>query len=315
MTPTSTPAPAQQGPPEPQVRGESIYDRVTSLLMAIVIGALLVVGWLALVYATNQAYASRVTAPLEIVDVFGGGGGSPDGTPGSTEKIDVAGAEVAAQASNNEEVAGDFEEPSVQETPSAMLDAVADAGQTLAEVDLGAVMPTGGAVASGRKASKIGTGGPGLGLGPGDGGVPREQRWSIVYNPGQTPDEYAVQLDALKVELAVVSGPNQLTYVSNFSNATPTTRRGSGQGDDRLYFLWQGRGRKASDVALLQKAGIEVGDGVVIQFYPKQVENTLAQLEVRYRGKQPAEIRVTRFSVVPKGGGYGFAVLAQETLH
>ncbi|WP_406699923.1 hypothetical protein V5E97_13855 [Singulisphaera sp. Ch08] len=315
MTPSSTPAPPQEGRPEPQVRGESIYDRVTSLLMAIVIGALLVVGWLGLVYATNQAYASRVTAPLEIVDVFGGGGGSPDGTAGSTEKIDVAGAEVAAQASNNEEVAGDFEEPSVQETPSAMLDAVADAGQSLAEVDLGAVMPTGGAVASGRRASKIGTGGPGLGLGPGDGGVPREQRWSIVYNPGQTPDEYARQLDALKVELAVVSGNNQLTYVSNFSNATPTTRRGSGQGDDRLYFLWQGRGRKASDVALLQKAGIEVGEGVVIQFYPKQVENTLAQLEVRFRGKQPAEIRVTRFSVVPKGDGYGFAVLAQETLH
>ncbi|AGA29350.1 hypothetical protein [Singulisphaera acidiphila] len=315
MTGTSTPAPTQGERPEPQVRGESIYDQVTSLLMAIVIGALLVVGWLALVYATNQAYASRVTAPLEIVDVFGGGGGSPDGTPGSTEKIDVAGAEVAAQASNNEEVAGDFEEPSVQETPAAMLDAVADAGQTLAEVDLGAVMPTGGAVASGRKASKIGTGGPGLGLGPGDGGVPREQRWSIVYNPGQTPDEYARQLDALKVELAVVSGPNQLTYISNFSNETPTKRRGSGQGDDRLYFLWQGRGRKASDVALLQKAGIEVGEGVVIQFYPKQVENTLAQLEVRYRGKQPAEIRVTRFSVVPKGDGYGFAVLAQETLH
>ncbi len=68
-------------------------------------------------------------------------------------------------------------------------------------------------------------------------------------------------------------------------------------------------------MALLQKAGIEVGDGVVIQFYPKQVENTLAQLEVRYRGKQPAEIRVTRFSVVPKGDGYGFTVLAQETLH
>jgi hypothetical protein len=285
------------------------------MLMAIVIGALLVVGWLALVYATNQAYASRVTAPLEIVDVFGGGGGSPDGTPGSTEKIDVAGADVAAQASNNEEAAGDFEEPSVQETPSAMLDAVADAGQSLAEVDLGAVMPTGGAVASGRRASKIGTGGPGLGLGPGDGGVPREQRWSIVYNPGQTPDEYARQLDAFKVELAVVSGPNQLTYVSNFSDAAPTTRRGSGRGDDRLYFLWQGRGRKASDVALLQKAGIEVGDGVVIQFYPKAVETTLAQLEVRYRGRQPAEIRVTRFSVVPKDDGYGFVVLAQETLH
>lgn len=307
--------PASPPAAEPIVRGESLYDRVTSLLMAVVVGACLVVGWLTLVYLTNQAYASRVTAPLEIVDVFGGGGGSPEGTPGSTEKIDVPGAEVAAQASNNEEVAGEFEEPSVQETPAAMLDAAAEAGESLAEVDLGAVMPSGGAVASGRRASKLGTGGPGLGLGPGDGGVPREQRWSIIYNPGDTPEEYARQLDALGVELAVVSGKNQLTYISHFASDQPTRRIGTGQGDDRLYFLWQGRGRKASDVALLQKAGIDVGDGVVIQFYPKQVENTLAQLEVRYRGRQPAEIRVTRFSVVPKGDGYGFVVLAQETLH
>jgi len=300
--------------PEPLVRGESTYDRVSSLLMAFVAGAVLVVGWLALVYATNQAYASRVTAPLEIVEVFGGGGGSPDGTAGSTEKIDVAGADAAAQASNNEEIAGDFEEPSVEETPAAMLDAVAEAGESLAEVDLGAVMPSGGPVASGRRASKLGTGGPGLGFGPGDGGVSREQRWSIIYNPGQTIGEYARQLDGLGVELAVVSGRDQLTYVSRFSQAVPAKRYGSGQGDDRLYFLWQGSGRKASDVALLQKAGINVGEGVVIQFYPKAVENTLAQLEVRYRGRQPGEIRVTRFSVVPQGNGYGFAVLAQETL-
>jgi hypothetical protein len=195
-----------------------------------------------------------------------------------------------------------------------MLDAAAEAGEKLAEVDLGAAAPRGGPVASGRRASKLGTGGPGLGFGPGDGGVPREQRWSIVYNPGQTLEEYARQLDALGVELAVISGPSQLTYVSGFSRATPTKRLGTGQGDERLYFLWQGRGRKASDVSLLQKAGIEVGEGVVIQFYPKQVEAQLAQLEVRYRGKQPAEIRVTRFSVVARGDGYDFEVIAQETL-
>jgi len=301
-------------PDAPKVRGESLYDRVSSMLMAVVVGAVIVVGWLWLVYITNQAYASRVTSPLEIVDVFGGGGGSPDGTPGSTEKIDVPGAEVSAQASNNEEVAGDFEEPSVMETPAAMLDAVAEAGQNAAEVDIGAVMPSGGAVATGKRASKLGTGGPGLGLGPGDGGVPAEQRWSIVYTVGQTPDEYARQLDALGVELAVVSGANQLTYVSHFSQDVPTKRYGSGQGDDRLYFLWQGRGRKASDVALLKKAGIDVGDGVVIQFYPKQVENTLKQLEVRYKGRHPAEIRMTRFNVVAKGDGYGFSVMSQETL-
>ena len=66
-------------------------------------------------------------------------------------------------------------------------------------------------------------------------------------------------------------------------------------------------------MALLKKAGIDVGEGVVLQFYPKQVEAMLAQLEVRYRGRQPAEIRVTRFGVVPRGDGYGFEVLAQET--
>jgi hypothetical protein len=311
--PTVSPAPA--APSEPVVRGESSYDRVTSFLMALVIGAFLVVAWLWVIYSTNQAYAARVTAPLEIVEVFGGGGGSPEGTEGSTEKIDIAAAATEAAASNNEEVASDFEEPSVQQTPAAMLEAVTEAAQNLAEVDLGAVMPTGGTVASGRRASKIGTGGPGLGLGPGDGGVPREQRWSIVYNPGQTAEEYARQLDFLGVELAVVSGKSQLTYVSHFSAATPTKRVGSGQGDDRLYFLWQGRGRKASDVALLNKAGIDVGEGVVIQFYPKAVENALAQLEVRYKGRQPSEIRLTRFSVVPgESDGYDFVVLAQELI-
>ncbi len=308
-------APAAQ-PAElvPVVLGESIYDRVTSFLMAVVLGALLVVGLMGVIYVTNQAYASRVTSPLQIVEVSGGGGGSPDGTPGSTEKIDVAGADAAPLASNNEEEAGDFEEPAVQATPGAMLDAAAEAGSSLAEVDLGAVMPTGGTVASGKRASKLGIGGPGLGFGPGDGGVAREQRWSIIYPPDQTPEEYARQLDALGVELAVVSGPDQLTYLSNLSSPEPTKRFGSGRSDGRLYFLWQGRGRKASDIALIQKAGIPLGEGVVLQFYPRPVEEQLAQLEVRYRGRQPGEIRVTRFGVVPKDDGYGFQVIAQETL-
>jgi hypothetical protein len=300
---------------EAKVLGESLYDRVTSMLMAVVLGALMIVGLLALIYITNQAYASRVTAPLQIVEVSGGGGGSPEGTPGSTEKIDVPGADPAAFASNNEEEVHDFEEPSVQASPGAMLDAVADASSGLAEVDLGPVMPSGGPVASGKRASKLGSGGPGLGFGPGDGGVAREQRWSIIYNEGQTIAEYARQLDALGVELAVVQDQNQLVYVSHFSDPEPTKRFGTGQSDHRLYFLWQGRGRKASDIALLAKAGITVGDKVLLQFYPAGAEQRLADLEVRFRGRQPGEIRVTRFSVVPTGDGYAFKVMAQETLH
>lgn len=298
----------------PKVLGETKFDRVSSFLMAVVLGAILVVGWLALIYITNQAYAARVTAPLQIIDVYGGGGGSPEGTAGSTEKIDIAGADAAAMASNNEEPAGDFEQPSVQQLPGAMLETVVEAGQNLAEVDIGPVMPSGGAVASGKRASKLGSGGPGLGFGPGDGGVAREQRWSVIYDPGQTADEYARQLDALRVQLAVVVDQNQLEYAWNFSSPKPDTRFGVGRSDHRLYFLWQGRGRKAQDIVLLEKAGINVGEGVVLQFYPPEAEARLAELEVRYRGRSPAEIRVTRFRVVPKGGAYDFEVVAQETL-
>jgi hypothetical protein len=308
------PPPAPADELEVKVLGESDYDKVTSLLMAIVMSAIMVVGWLALVYASNQAYASRVTPPLQIIPVFGGGGGSPEGTPGSTEKIDVAGEDAAAMASNNEEPAGDFEEPAVQETPSGMLDSVAEAGQSLAEVDLGAVMPSGGPTASGKRASKLGSGGPGLGFGPGDGGVPDAQRWSIIYKEGQSADDYARQLDALGVQLAVIAGPEQLLYVSNFSSPTPTKRQGSNRSEHRLYFLWQGRGRKVNDIELLKKAEVPVGEGVVFQFYPPEAAARLAQLEVQYRGRQPAEIRVTRFTVVPKGGTYDFEVVAQETL-
>ncbi len=300
---------------EAKVLGESTYDQVSSFLMAVVAGAILVVGWMALVWVCTQAYATRVSAPLQIIEVFGGGGGSPEGTAGSTEKVDVAGADAAPMASNNEEAAGDFEEPAVEQTPGAMLDTAVEAGQSLAEADRGAVMPSGGAVASGNRASKIGTGGPGLGFGPGDGGVAAEQRWSIIYASGQPEDEYARQLDALGVELAVIASADELTYISNFSHATPTKRNGPARGDHRLYFLWQGKGRKGSDIALLKKAGIVLGEqAVFFQFYPPAVEQRLAELEVRFKGRQPGEIRVTRFAVIPKGSSYDFQVVAQEAL-
>lgn len=298
----------------PRVLGESLLDRVTSFLMAVVLGAFLVVGWLALIFVTTQEFASRATSPLQIVEVFGGGGGSPEGVPGQTEQVDVAGADAAPQASNNEETPGEFEQPSVQTTPGAMLDAALDAGKAAAELDIGPAMPNGSAVASGRRASKLGSGGPGLGFGPGDGGVSRENRWSILYPEGQRPEDYARQLDALGVELAVVGGKDVLIYASNFSSPTPTRRNGASGGEGRLYFIWEGRARKSSDLALLRKAGIEVGEGTVFQFYPPGVEQRLAELEQRYRGRTPAEIRVTRFAVVPKGEGYDFKVVAQEAL-
>jgi len=299
--------------PEARIYGESAHDRVTSLLLAVILGALIVFGWLSVIAATTSAYRSRLTQPIRVIEVSGGGGGTPEGQVGSVEAIDVAGGAEADKASNNEEDATDFEEPAVEARPAAMLDTVAESNQSLAEVDVSAVMPSGGRVATGKRRSKIGTGGPGYGFGPGDGGVRREDRWSITYKTGQTAEEYARQLDAIGVEMAIVSG-NQLVYVAHFSQDRPTTRIGSGADDKRLFFVWRGQGRKASDLALLAKAGLDVGEGVIFQFYPPGAEQKLEQLEVRYKGKQPAEIRSTRFGVTQIGNSYGFEVLAQETL-
>jgi hypothetical protein len=297
-----------------EIRGESDFDRVSSLLLAVILGALLLLGWLTLMYLTNEAYrTARVTAPIEIVEVSGGGGGSEDGKIGALETVQVPGAQASDKPSNNMEDASEFEEATVEATPPAMLDVVAEAGQNLAEVDVGAVMPTGGKVATGQRSSKIGTGAVGYGFGPGDGGVARQDRWTIVANPGQTAEEYARQLDALGIELGIVSG-NQMLYLSRFSADEPVRRTGSGRGDDRLYFMWRGQGRKGTDIALLRKAGIEVGEGVIIQFYPAEIQAKLAQLEVRYKGRQPGEIRRTQFRVVPEGDTYVFEVVAQEPL-
>lgn len=315
MTAVATnPTAAPPAPAAPRVRGESDYDRVTALLTAVVLGALMVFGWLWIIYATTRAYAARAAQPLEIVEVYGGGGGSPEGEIGATETIDVPGAAAGERASNNTADASEFEQPEVMMTPGVALDAAVDAGQAIAVNDLGPAMPGGGAVASGRRASRVGSGRPGYGFGPGDGGVRREERWSIIYNPGQTSGEYAKQLDALRVELATINGPDTLIYASRFSADQPQTHIGPARTDGRLYFAWQGRGRKGSDMELMKKAGIDVGEKPILQFYPKEVEDTLAQLEVGYRGRQPSEIRVTRFRVVPKGSSYGFEVIDQQTL-
>ena len=257
--------------------------------MAVVLGAILVVGWLALVYISNQAFASRVTPPLQIIEVVRRRRRQPRRHGGSTEKIDVAGADAAAFASNNEEEAGDFEEPSVQQTPAAMLDAVSEAGESMAEVDLGAVMPSGGAGRQRQAIVEARHRRPRAGLrARATAASPASSAGASFSTRARSLEEYARQLDALNVELAVVIAARTSSSTSPISpSPTPTKRYGSGQEDDRLYFLWQGAGRKASDVALLKKAGIDVGESVVLQFYPAGVEERLAQLEVRYRGRQP----------------------------
>lgn len=290
--------------------GETAFDRVSSMMMSMVLGGMFIVAWLALLYWISPVFRARGTAPITIVDIAGGGG-SLDGVEGSIESVNVDAA-AAEMASNNTVDAAYFEEPSLAQISETILDSIVDsATQT---TDLAPSMRTGGEIATGVAASRVGTGLPGFGDGGGGGGYPAHMRWSILYTAGQTLDEYARQLDFLKVELGVIRN-GRIEYASNFSSPRPTRRTGGGVEDKRLYFIWQGQGRKQSDIELLRRAGIEVGSGNILQFYPPEVEQLLLRRERDFKGLLTTEIRMTRFRVVPRGANnYDIEVVAQVPL-
>lgn len=295
------------------IRGESEYDRTVSGLISLIMGVGCIVGWLFIQFLTMQAFNLPAAAPIEIIEVSGGGGGTLDGTVGESETIEVPGAAYGAAASNNESNANEFEEPSVAMTPDQVFDGLVGDGEAVVTMDLGPAVSSGGAVATGKRSSQKGTGRPGYGFGPGTGGVPREQRWNIVYDSGQTVEDYARALDAMGVEVAVANG-NELTYARNLSSPKPTIRKGAPDTEQRLYFLWLGGGRKAIDQQLFRNAGIEPGQGAIFHFYSKEVADRLAQLEVAFARRQPGQIKRTRFRVTKSGGGFELVVASQEPL-
>ncbi len=64
----------------------------------------------------------------------------------------------------------------------------------------------------------------------------------------------------------------------------------------------------------MKKAGIVVGNGYVLQCFPDSATETMGRLEVAYKGRQPGEIRATRFTIVSSGGSYTFQVTSQDPL-
>src|SRR5262249_15740338 len=168
----------------------------------------------------------------------------------------------------------------------------------------------------GNPGSARGTGNkPVLGSGTGLGGFPREQRWFIRFaDQEESVDEYAKQLDFFGIEFGAIIG-GKLVYISNFTAPRPAQRtESSGAGEKRLYMTWQGGGRKQADLQLFRKAGIDVGNGVIFHFYPKETEDRLAQLERAYRNRVANDIRRTYFSVERTQRGYQFTVSHQNYL-
>ncbi|HEV3023084.1 MAG TPA: hypothetical protein VGX76_11480 [Pirellulales bacterium] len=279
----------------------SLYERVASLLMALLIllGTVvfcLLVAWL----STRVFYPPPLKPPLVRIEQVGGG--TSDGIVGESMQMDSPTHQDIGRES-------DIAEPDLQDTLTTLLDTVSDS-----PADFEDPMITDSDVERQRGgAQQIGTGTrSGYGFGPGRPGIPPHMRWEIRFDEGATVDDYAKILDFFHIELGVL-GSGQVVYLSNLTQGRPNTRTGASKDDLRLYMSWrQGKMREADD-ELLRRAGVPKAR-VVLQFYSDEMEQLLLNLEVAYANRQPGTIRKTKFGIKQVGGGYQFYVIDQIPL-
>jgi hypothetical protein len=274
---------------------KSKFDSVSSLLLALLLIIGIAVGMLFMVWWDSRVYVPVKTLELLIENPAGRG----DNAEGFERDFEPPGAEeVEALA-----------EPTMQDTITAVTDAVSTVAATLDSVNSNASATTTG---TGKGDSRP----PGP-EGEGDDLVPRFERWQLTFAAKNVSD-YAQQLDYYKIELGAIGGSQVqgLDYASNLAG-TPKIRRGPSDTEKRLYFMWTTPSPlEKFDRQLLQKAGIPLTGRQMLKFIEPDLENLLANVEKEYATKNGhptvGEIAKTVFESQSKSGGYEFVVVEQR---
>ncbi len=292
----------------PQIRVTK-YDTVvaafttTALFASISLLALVGIWWMNRIPKPSQQHIEML--PMVMME---GDGGWEDGVENATPNVDSP-EEPSLDPSLATEATSDVTE--LQAATEQVMEFSEGASAIVAPNDFTGVRNTG------IPGSAEGTGGRPLGRGgPGRGGERRkEQRWVVEFSEKGDLKSYAAQLDFFKIELgALYQAEHRLVYMSNISQAQPTTREvQTGDSEKRLFMSWQdgSEERKAADVELFQKAGIDASTAVIMHFYPPETEQLLAQIELAYGGFKSEQIRRTSFRVRRAGPGYEFFVESQ----
>jgi hypothetical protein len=271
----------------------SKYDQVSGMLAALLVLIGLVVGTMFLVWVSRQVWIHPRPVAISLDEEEPGGGGN--GAPDSNNLDEPVPEEIEV-----------IEDPPVEQTLEAITDVVSI---QVAVVDNVKPMYKG-------KGQGRGTG-DGRGVGPGGDGtadiIPRWERWVIKYTTDST-DAYGRQLDFFKIELGAVGGSGatqNVDYVANFST-NPTRRSGPASEEKRLYMTWRSGSLVEADVELMTRGGVATKGRIVMQLYPKEVEDSLKLLEMERAGKRDVkEILKTVFGVRAKGGAYEYYVQDQ----
>jgi hypothetical protein len=296
----------------PPVIRVTSYDRIWSILVALLAVLIVAVWFLFLAWGNFRPHIAKLQQPIEIIPDESGG--IENGSPTESLKLEGTGPE-RADATPGE--ASDDSRPEVEQVlKSVSLEAAsADAAGAVTSGSSDQLELDTAPVASPKGGFALGTGTkPALGGGPGSkGGWPRHQRWYVYFPDEGSLSQYTKQLDFFGIEVGALMPDRTMTYLSELSADKPTVRNAaSGEGEKRLFFTWQGGKRRQADVQLFTKAGVPIGpDTIIFHFYPPATENMLAVKERDYRDRPVRQIRRTFFTVFASAGGYDFEVTRQ----
>jgi hypothetical protein len=237
----------------------SAYERVASMLLAVLTLLGLAVAILLILWLTMQILGSQAAVPVEMEEI-----GTGEGSFGDSMEFD---------APSGEET--EFEEPELQETLAAVADAVAAQAAVLDDPAL-------------TDQFQSGSGAGGSGRTPGSGGRPgRKRNWEIQFPEGNTLETYARQLDFFGIELGVLMPGDKVAYAYNLAKPTPDRREGPVDEENRYYLTWRRGDLEEADRELLGRAGIRAEGKAVLKFLPPETEQALASLERTKAGDDP----------------------------
>jgi hypothetical protein len=263
----------------------SRYERVASLLIAllILIGAAVLIVFL--LWLTSQVFASSKSVPVQLQEIGEGGG--------LGESMDLEVEEIGLET--------DLEDPEFKDTLATIADAVALKTSVLEDPTFldNLEKGVGGRKGDGRTA----------GFGSGKPGKPRH--WEVQFIQGNTLKTYARQLDFFEIELGVLLPDNKVEYAYNLSQSPPSRRSGAADQEKRYYLTWRQGSLQEADRELLALVGIQGEGRLVLKFIPPEVEMKLVTLERERAGDDVDKIRATTFQIRAQQGGYTFYVVKQ----
>lgn len=264
-----------------------LYDRVASLLIAllILIGSLVAIMFV--LWLSAQLLARPRAVPVTFVPM-GDGAGISD-----SEAYDPNVLEPGLEFEDDE--------PTFLESLESVDNVIADNAALFSEPSPqdDSLLTPGGKIGDGR------TRGDGVGL------AGRSRRWEIRFDQGLTVEQYAQMLDYFKIELGVLKPGGKIVYVSRLSQPKPAVREGDSVTEKRYYLTWLKAGTDDSDGMLLDKAGVARQGRLIIKFLPPDLEAQLEGMEADYAKNRLPEVKASFFRVLPDGGGYRFNLYYQ----